>query len=50
MSTIISIEKLNATKKLKISDEFFFIGIQPCESSSSKAIRDIDPNFFGGPS
>ena len=31
-------------------DEFFFIGIQPCESNSSEAIRDIDPNVFGGPS
>ena len=28
----------------------FFIGIEPCESNSSEAIRDIDPNSFEEPS
>ena len=36
--------------KFSLRDEFFFIGIQPCELNSSEAIRDIDPHSFGGPS
>ena len=31
-------------------DEFFFIRVRPCESNTSEAIRDIDPNSFVRPS
>ena len=39
---------MNFEYNLKLNDEIFFIGSRLCESNSSEAIEDIDPNTFGG--